>query len=289
MRQLHAAVCLFTYAIMAFAGSKTEMHWRPESGAAWSEATASARPVLVEVWADWCQPCRRMDQEVWADARVIEAAKKFVQISVDVSRRDQAQIGGITLGNYGIHTVRGLPTVLLLDPWGETLSVYEGFVHPAEMAAILAPIPADYNAVRAQREALLSHRDNSRALTSVGLLYQRNSAFGIANRYFKEALSRSGAKEDERQREQLMFGIATNEVRLADWKAARTHLEEFRAVFPGSTLLDQVLFAFVVADVRQKKIKDAQQHAAELRSAFPNSKMVAEVDRLLDEHPPERH
>jgi len=190
---------------MAFAGSKTEMHWRPESSAAWREATESARPVLVEVWAYWCQPCKRMDEEVWADARVIEAAKKFVQISVDVSSRDQTQVGGITLGNYGIHIVRAVPTVILLDPWGETLFVHEGFVHRAEMAAALAQIPADYSAVRAQREALLSHRDNSRTLASVGLLYQRNSAFGIANRYFKEALSGSGAKEDERQREQLMF------------------------------------------------------------------------------------
>jgi thioredoxin-like negative regulator of GroEL len=276
--------CLFAHLVLAFAGSKADMHWKPESSAAWSEATQSAHPVLVEVWADWCPPCKQMDQDVWSNARVIEAANKFVQISVDASRRDRAQIGGIILGKYGIHMVKALPTAMLLDPWGETLTVLEGYVHPADMAAMLAQIPADYGAVRAEREALLSHRDNSRALASVGLLYQRSSALGIANRYFKEALSGSGAKEDERQREQLMFGIATNELRLADWKAARKHLEEFRAAFPGSALLDQVLFGFVVADVRQNKIKDAQRRAAELRSAFPNSKMVAEVDRLLEEH-----
>ena len=284
MRQIYGVLALLSHLTMAFAGSKTDMHWRPESAGAWMVATESARPILVEVWADWCQPCKRMDQEVWANARVIDTAKKFVQISVDASRRDPSQIGGIVLGKHGIHLVKALPTVMLLDPWGETLSVNEGFVYPAEMAAMLAQIPADYSTVRVQREALLSDRNNSRALASVGILYQRNSAFGIANRYFKEALSSSGAKEDERQREQLMFGIAVNEINLADWKAARKHLEEFRSAFSGSALLDQVLFGLVVTDVRQNKMKDAQKHAAELRSAFPKSKAVTEADRLLGEH-----
>jgi thiol-disulfide isomerase/thioredoxin len=289
MPQVLAVVCLFTQAVMAFAGSKTNMHWIPESGSAWDEATASARPVLVEVWADWCPPCRRMDREVWNQPRVIEGADKFVQISFDASRRDQTHIGGVSLGKYGVHTVRVLPTIMVLDPWGETLAVYEGFVYPAELLTGLEPIPGDYSSVRVQREALLSHRNNSRALASVGMLYQHNSSFGIANRYFKEALSASGAREDEAQREQLQFVIATNEVRLADWKTARKHLEEFLVSFPASTLSDQVLFGFVVADVRQNKIKDAEQHAAELRSRFPTSKMIAEANRLLDDRPAKRH
>ncbi len=182
-----------------------------------------------------------------------------------------------------------LPTIVVLDPWGETLAIWEGFVHPADLSAGLAQVPADYSAIRAEREALLSHRDNSRALASVGNLYQRNSSFGIANQYFKEALSGSGAREDEVQRERLQFMLATNEVRLGDWKAARKHLDEFRVMYPNSTLLDQVLLAFVVIDVRQNKMKEAQQHATELRSACPNSKKIAEADQFLEERTAKRH
>ena len=166
MPQGLAVVCLFTQAAMAFAGSKTNMHWIPESASAWDGAKESARPVLVEVWADWCPPCRRMDREVWNQARVIEAANKFVQISFDASRRDETHLGGISLGKYGVHTVRVLPTIMVLDPWGETLAVYEGFVYPAELLARLEQIPADYSAVRVQREALLFQDRKSTRLNS---------------------------------------------------------------------------------------------------------------------------
>jgi predicted Zn-dependent protease len=94
-------------------------------------------------------------------------------------------------------------------------------------------------------------------------------------------LSGSGAKEDDRLREQLTFGIARNDGRLSDWQAARKRLEEFRAAFPSSTLLDQVLYTFVVADVRQKKTKEARQHLAELRSTYPEFSLVAQANPLV--------
>jgi thiol-disulfide isomerase/thioredoxin len=280
---------VFAHAVLVFAGSKSDMRWQPDSGASWNVAKEQARPVLVEVWADWCPPCRRMNEEVWSNAKVIEAARNFVPISVDMSRRHEGQLGAITIGSSRPQMVRALPTVVILDPWGETLSAKEGFVYPSDLVAMLSQIPPDYTSVRAEREALISHRDNSRALAQLGLLYQRSSAFELANRYYREALSGSGTKEDERQREQLKFGVAMNEVRLADWKAARKHLEEFRNTYPGSTLMGQVLFGFVVADVRQNKMQDAKQHAAELRSSFPNSDLIAMADHLLEERGAARH
>ncbi|HLK21750.1 MAG TPA: thioredoxin family protein [Bryobacteraceae bacterium] len=278
------APCLVATSLLSLAGTKSDMHWKPEAPGVWDEAAQSARPMLVEAWADWCEPCRWMDRVVWSNAHVIEASQKFVQISVDMSRRDKNRLGGITLGKSNIQMVRALPTIMLLDPWGETLLVVEGTASVRELTAVLNGIPADYSSIRAQREALLSRRNNSRALADVGLFYQRGSSIEIANRYYKEALSGSGAKEDDRLREELTFGIAMNDGRLSDWKAARKRLEEFRAGFPNSTLMDQVLYTLLVADVKQNKGKDARQHLAELQSSFPGSKLVAEASRMVEEY-----
>ena len=123
--------CFLATSILVFAGSKSDMHWKLEVPGVWDEAAQTARPMLVEAWASWCEPCRQMDREVWNDARVIEASQKFVQISVDMSRRDPLRLGGITLGKSLTHTVRALPTIMLLDPWVKRSSCWKAISAPA--------------------------------------------------------------------------------------------------------------------------------------------------------------
>lgn len=268
--------------LLCFGPAKADMHWRPRSDAAWRDAKEQGRPLLIEVWADWCRPCQRMDREVWSDARVIAAARKFVQVSVDISRADMTSAESLIFGTHGVHPIQVLPTIILLDPWGDVILFNEGYIQVSELAPMLNEVPADYNPVRTARESLLSDRNNSRALVTVGLLYQRSTAYGVANRYYREALTKAGAKENERQREEILFGIAMNEVRRADWKSARKELERFRREFAGSTLMDQVLFGLVVTDLRQNKTKDATQHLSELRSAFPQSDATASAGRMVE-------
>ncbi len=191
-------------------------------------------------------------------------------------------------GSHGRYPVKVFPTIMLLDPWREMLLFSEGHIHAKELAAILNEVPRDYDPVRTQREALNFDRNNSRALTRVGELYDQSTAFGIANRYYAEALTKAGAKEDDAFREDLTFRIALNEVRRADWGSARKKLLEFRAAFPQSKKMDQVLLGLVLADVRQGKSKNAEAYAAELQSAYAHSECAGAARRLLEKANTER-
>jgi len=173
----------------ARAGSKGEINWRTHSDAVWEIAKKEGKPVLLEVWADWCAPCKAMDREVWSDQRIVDLSKKFVCVSLDMSRQNAIYAESIVFGSHGRYPVKVFPTILLLDPWREMLLFSEGYIHAKELAAILNEVPRDYNPVRTPREALNSDRNNSRALTRVGELYDQSTAFGIANRYYTEALT----------------------------------------------------------------------------------------------------
>jgi thiol:disulfide interchange protein DsbD len=48
------------------------------------QALQTGRPVIVDLWADWCVICTRLERDVYSDPRVIEAAKRFTTLSVDV-------------------------------------------------------------------------------------------------------------------------------------------------------------------------------------------------------------
>jgi thioredoxin 2 len=66
--------------------------------------TTSSLPVLVDVWAPWCAPCRMMTPHIEETARRLAGRLKVVKIDAD-------QAPGIS-ARYGI---RGIPTLLILD------------------------------------------------------------------------------------------------------------------------------------------------------------------------------
>ncbi|HWP43901.1 MAG TPA: thioredoxin [Blastocatellia bacterium] len=72
------------------------------------EVLQSSQPVLVDFWAEWCQPCRVLAPTVEAVAEKYDGKARFFKINVDENPSVPQ--------NYGI---KGIPTLILFKGGSE--------------------------------------------------------------------------------------------------------------------------------------------------------------------------
>ncbi len=73
------------------------------SGAIFERQIArSTVPVVIDVWAPWCGPCRAMAPEFAKAAAALEPQARFIKLNSDVEQAIAGRLG-----------IRGIPTMLL--------------------------------------------------------------------------------------------------------------------------------------------------------------------------------
>jgi thioredoxin 1 len=77
-----------------------------------SEVLKSEKPVLVDFWAVWCQPCKMLAPTVESVAQQYDGRAKFVKLNVDDNNQ--------TAQKYGI---KGIPTLILFHSGNEAARV----------------------------------------------------------------------------------------------------------------------------------------------------------------------
>jgi thioredoxin-related protein len=140
-RALFPALCALAFTLsfhpaIALAGPA----WRSWD-AGLREAGTSGRPVLVDVYTDWCGWCRRMDRDVYARAEVQDyLARKFVTVKLDAESSDAARFEGREYTSRTLAArfgVTGYPTTLFLNRKGVHLGNVPGYLPPQDFLLLL--------------------------------------------------------------------------------------------------------------------------------------------------------
>ena len=106
-----------------------------------ASASASRRPVLVDVYTDWCRWCKQMDREVYGRADVSQyLAAKFVTVKLNAESSEPVSYRGRNLTARSLASsfdVSGYPTTIFLAPNGDHLANVPGYIEPGRFLLLL--------------------------------------------------------------------------------------------------------------------------------------------------------
>jgi len=106
----------------------------------WQRYNANAiaspgKPVIIDFYADWCLPCKELDQKTFSDRAVAGELDRFLRVKADLTNADDPVVQAL-LQQY--HIV-GVPTIVFLDSSGRELGAQRliGFEAPQPFLARL--------------------------------------------------------------------------------------------------------------------------------------------------------
>jgi thioredoxin-like negative regulator of GroEL len=123
-------------AVLLSAGPQaSEIPWRERPAPAFAEAADEGRPMIVDLWAVWCEPCKVMEATTYKDPRVVEVIGDFIPLKLHLDANDQS---------VARYEVVAYPTTLFLDGNGDEIGRLAGMVEADPMLDALLFVQRGY-------------------------------------------------------------------------------------------------------------------------------------------------
>lgn len=126
------AVALLVWTYLPSSGAHGELEFSPFSAESYDLARRSGRPLVIEFSAEWCLPCKEMEERTFTDREVVESGEGVTFLTVDMTTSTR-QIDRI-LESFDVF---GAPTTLFFGPDGKEWKRKVGFIGPDEFADLL--------------------------------------------------------------------------------------------------------------------------------------------------------
>lgn len=151
-------------------------------------AAEQEKMLLVDVYADWCAPCKRLEKEVFATpaaAAVINPA--FVSIRIDGEKGEGPEF-------VEAHKVSGYPTVIVFDSNGEEIDRLFGYGDPEQWMEQLTDYMAGRNTLSDLKAQVAESPDDLELHHALARKYESREDDANARRHYQRVADIAAAK-----------------------------------------------------------------------------------------------
>jgi len=173
------------------ADSAAELRWHDRLEPALAAAERAGDNVLVDLYADWCGWCKKLDREVFSSPEFAEMARDFVLLRVDVEDGGEGTWLQERLG------VTSLPTMAIVDPELVEVGLVEGY-HPASRFVTMIRRTVAEDEIRRTRERQLAKSGDRQVLARLAADLRDRGDGTAAAAIYRRLLAADGLDAVER-------------------------------------------------------------------------------------------
>jgi len=125
---MNKKIILLSFLFIVSFSLKATTKWTYSLEDAQKMALASNKLILVDFWAVWCGPCKRMDNESWSKEDIGLLADNYIPVRVDIDH--YAEIARK-------YDVKGIPYIFILDGNGEIIYQQMSYMGRSQLSKVL--------------------------------------------------------------------------------------------------------------------------------------------------------
>lgn len=250
--------------------------WLSDPDVVFHAASERDAPVLVDLYADWCGWCKKLEREVFSTPEFQRFSDDFVLLRVDI---EDGAAGTALQGRYGAFS---LPTLLVLTPRNSLIGRVAGFHPTAEMLARIRRARESY-ATFEERARRVREEGDLVELQKLATAYHDRADGARARALYERFLERPDVPAEERLWIEYLIADALrlegrHEEARRQFEAARTRARE-----AGDELVLEHLEDLAWLLGRDEVDCDGLDSLALFLEEYPQSSYRPAARRLLEE------